>query len=167
MNSIIANLLLVLQELIDEHKQLIEYSSAKTEVIRRNDLDGIAYISAKEKKNVQRIQELERYRIALVSQYGIEIKIRRRNGFTMEQLVQAVYHPDEKQQLKEKASELSAALRELQEINDLNQTLIKLALEYVDFAQDLLLGPDDEDVTYHRAVQGLVQQRGGRFNTRT
>src|SRR5690606_30493999 len=116
MNSIIANLLLVLQELIDEHKQLIEYSSAKTEVIRRNDLDGIAYISAKEKKNVQRIQELERYRIALVSQYGIEIKIRRRNGFTMEQLVQAVYHPDEKQQLKEKASELSAALRELQEI---------------------------------------------------
>lgn len=167
MSDNVQNILAVLQELIDEHRQLVAYSHAKTEVIRKNDLEAISYISGKEKKIVQRIQELEQYRIVLVGKFAVEHKIRSQRTFSMDMIVQAVYHPELKRQLIAKWNDLSAAVKELQEVNEFNQTLVKMALEYVHFTQDLLLGPEEEDVTYHRAVQGMTANRSGRFNTRT
>ena len=167
MNEYIQKILAVLQELLDEHRQLVAYSNAKTEVIRKNDLEAISYISGKEKKIVQRIQELEQVRIVLIGKYAIEQKIRTTRAFTLEMLVQAVSNPTEKQRLQAMLHNLTAVVKELQEINELNQTLVRMTLEYVHFTQDLLLGPEDDDVTYHKAVQEMTVNRGGRFSART
>lgn len=166
MNEGVQQILSVLQELLDEHRQLVAYSKAKTEVIRKNDLDGISYISGKEKKIAQRIQELEQARIALVDQYIVGQKMPASRPVTLDMLIQVVTDPAVKKRLEGMLQDMSAVVMELRDINDLNQTLVRMTLEYVDFTQDLLFGPQEEDVTYHRAVQEMTNTRGGRFNAK-
>ncbi|MCU6708445.1 flagellar protein FlgN [Paenibacillus sp. J5C_2022] len=166
MNEHIRQILIILQELTDEHKQLVEYGKAKTEAIRNNNIDGIAYISNKEKKSLDHIVELEQSRAYLVGKYMLSQKMvnRQQRTYKMEQLIQVVFHPEEKLQLQRMWKELGAAVTELQDLNEFNQQLVKMTLEYLHFSQDLLLGPEDDDYTYHRAVQGMVNNRSGRFN---
>ncbi|MDQ6422507.1 flagellar protein FlgN [Paenibacillus sp. LHD-117] len=168
MNEHIGQILIVLQELTNEHRQLIEYGKAKTEAIRNNHIDGIAYISGKEKKMLERIVELEKNRTFLVGKYMLSQKLTgAQRSFKMEKLIQAVFHVEEKTQLSKLWKELNGVITELQDINEFNQQLVRMTLEYLHFTQDLLLGPEDEDVTYHKAVQGLVQNRSGKFNMKT
>ncbi|RCW44819.1 flagellar protein FlgN [Paenibacillus prosopidis] len=167
MNEYIQQILFILQELLDEHRQLIEYGNAKTEAITANSVETISYISSKEKKSLQHILELEQRRIFLIGKYMLDQKLTSHRSFKMEKLIQAVYHAYEKQQLQTLWRELSAVMKELQEINEFNQQLVKMTLEYLHFTQDLLLGPTEEEATYHRAVQGMAYNRSSRFNTRT
>ncbi|MGM0884191.1 MAG: flagellar protein FlgN [Bacillota bacterium] len=168
MNEYIQQILVILQELLDEHRQLIEYGNAKTEAITTNSVETISYISSKEKKSLERILDLEQRRAFLVGKYMLSQKITgQQRSFKMEKLIQAVFQADEKQQLQKLWKELGAVIAELQGINEFNQQLVKMTLEYLHFTQDLLLGPEEEDVTYHRAVQGMSNNRNSRFNMRT
>ncbi|WP_424766651.1 flagellar protein FlgN [Paenibacillus sp. sgz302251] len=167
MNEYIQQILAILQELLDEHRQLIEYGKAKTEAITKNSIETISYIAGKEKKLLEHILELEQRRTFLVGKYMLSQKVTGQRSFKMEKLIQAVFHAEEKQQLQNKWKELSAVIHELQDINEFNQQLVKMTLEYLHFTQDLLLGPEEEDVTYHRAVQGMANNRNSRFNIRT
>ncbi|MCA0757550.1 flagellar protein FlgN [Paenibacillus sp. N4] len=168
MNEYIQQILSVLQELTDEHRQLVEYGKAKTEAIRHNQVETISFISNKEKKILERLLELEQQRAFLVGKYMLSHKVTgQQRSFKMEKLIQMVFQAEEKQQLQRMWKELNAVITELQDINEFNQQLVKMTLEYLHFTQDLLLGPEEEDVTYHRAVQGMAQQRNGRFNIRT
>lgn len=167
MNEYIQQIIVVLQDLLDEHRQLIEYGKAKTKAITENNIEGISYISNKEKKCVQSLLDLEKRRILLVGKYTVQQKITSQRSFKMEKLIQAVYHADEKRQLQLKWSELSAAINELQQINEFNQQLVRMSLDHLQYTQDLLFGPPEDEMTYHRAVQGMAQNRQSRFNTRT
>ncbi|MBD2868409.1 flagellar protein FlgN [Paenibacillus arenilitoris] len=168
MNEYIQQILTILQELLDEHRQLIEYGKAKTEAITQNSLESISFISGKEKKILERIMEHEQRRVFLVGKYMLSQKVTgQQRSFKMEKLIQAVFHAEEKRQLQIKWKELAAVMNELQDINEFNQQLVKMTLEYLHFSQDLLLGPEEDEVTYHRAVQGMTKQRNGRFNMKT
>ncbi|OMF35838.1 hypothetical protein BK133_10330 [Paenibacillus sp. FSL H8-0548] len=164
MNEYILQIIEILRELIDEHRQLIEYGNAKTTAITANSVETISYISSKEKKSVQRVLELEQRRVFLIGKYMLDQKLTAHRSFKMEKLIQVVYHANEKQQLQAIWLEMSEVIKKLQDINEFNQQLTRMKLEYLHFTQDLLLGPVDEDVTYHRALQGNAYQRSGRFN---
>jgi flagellar biosynthesis/type III secretory pathway chaperone len=165
MNEFISQILDVLKELTQEHRQLIEYGKAKTEALRNQNIDGVSYISAKEKRILERVIELEKKRTFLVGKYMLSQKLTgAQRSFKMEKLIQVVFHVEEKRQLTMMWKELGQAINELQDINEFNQQLVRMTLEYLHFTQDLLLGPEDEDVTYHKAVQGLVSNRSGKFN---
>lgn len=167
MNEYIQQIIVILQELLDEHLQLIEYGNAKTSAITVNQVETLSYISSKEKKSLQRIMDLEQQRIFLIGKYMLDQKLTAHRSFKMEKLIQAVYQANEKQQLQAIWNELSAALKKLQDINEFNQQLVRMTLEHLHFTQDLLLGPTEEEATYHRAVQGMALNRNGRFNMRT
>ncbi|WP_141506480.1 flagellar protein FlgN [Paenibacillus luteus] len=164
MNEYIQQIIEILQELLDEHRQLIEYGNAKTTAITVNNVETISYISNKEKKCLQRILELEQRRVFLIGKYMLDQKLSSHRSFKMEKLIQAVYHANEKQQLQTLWQELSAALQQLQDINEFNQQLVRMTLEHLHFTEDLLLGPTEDEATYHRAVQGMALKRGNRFN---
>ncbi len=165
MNEIIQQILSILDELTAEHRQLIEYGKAKTTAITTNQIDTLSYIATKEKKALERISQLEQQRSFLVGKYMLSQKISGPNrSFKMEKLVQVVYLAEEKVQLQRVWKELDRVIKELQELNEFNQQLVRMNLEYLHFAQDLLLGPEEEEATYHRAVQGMAQQRNGRLN---
>lgn len=167
MNEYIQQIIEILQELLDEHRQLIEYGNAKTTAITVNNVETLSYISNKEKKSLQQILELEQRRIFLIGKYMLDQKLTNHRSFKMDKLIQAVYHADEKQQLQTLWLELSAKLKTLQEINEFNQQLVRMTLDHLHFTQDLLLGPPDEEVTYHRAVQGMAHNRSSRFNMKS
>ena len=168
MNEHIQLILGVLRELLHEHRQLIEYGKAKTEAIKQNSVDSLLYISKKEKKIVDQIVTLEQQRSILVGRYMTTQKVSgNQRSLKLEKLIQLVYHAEEKQQLQRIANELNAAVTELQEINDFNQQLVKMTLEYIHFSQDLLLGPEEDEATYHKAVQGMALNRSSRFNSKS
>jgi len=167
MNEYIQQIIVILQELLDEHLQLIEYGNAKTSAITVNQVETLSYISSKEKKSLQRIMDLEQQRVFLIGKYMLDQKLTAHRSFKMEKLIQAVYQANEKQQLQAIWQELSAALKKLQDINEFNQQLVRMTLEHLHFTQDLLLGPTEEEATYHRAVQGMALNRNGRFNMKT
>ncbi|WP_054025401.1 flagellar protein FlgN [Bacillus sp. FJAT-28004] len=167
MNEYIQQIIVILQELLDEHLQLIEYGNAKTSAITVNQVETLSYISSKEKKSLQRIMDLEQQRIFLIGKYMLDQKLTAHRSFKMEKLIQAVYQANEKQQLQAIWNDLSAALKKLQDINEFNQQLVRMTLEHLHFTQDLLLGPTEEEATYHRAVQGMALNRNGRFNMKT
>ncbi|NIK79345.1 flagellar biosynthesis/type III secretory pathway chaperone [Paenibacillus castaneae] len=167
MNEYIQQILVILQELLDEHRQLIEYGNAKTEAITTNNVETLSYISSKEKKVLQRILELEQRRIFLIGKYMLYQKLTNHRSFKMEKLVQAVYHANEKQQLQAIWQELSDVMKTLQDINEFNQQLVRMTLEHLHFTEDLLLGPTEDEATYHRAVQGMAYNRNSRFNMKS
>ncbi|MCR2806738.1 flagellar protein FlgN [Paenibacillus soyae] len=168
MNETIQQIAATLEELIHEHKQLIEYGKAKTEALRQNSIDSLSYIANKEKKILDQILKLEQSRIFLVGKYMTSQKISgHQRSFKLEKLIQMVYHAGEKQLLQRLWDELNAVVTELQEINEFNQQLVKMTLEYLHFSQDLLLGPEEDDVTYHRHIQDAARRRASQFNIKT
>lgn len=168
MNETIQQIVDTLQELIHEHKQLIEYGKAKTEALKQNSVDSLSYIASKEKKILDQILKLEQTRIFLVGKYMTSQKITgNQRSFKLEKLIQMVYHAEEKQQLQRSWHELNEVVAELQDINEFNQQLVKMTLEYLHFSQDLLLGPEQDDVTYHRHIQDVARRRASQFNIKT
>lgn len=166
MNAFIQQILVTLQDLLDLNRQLIAYGNEKREAIVANNVEAVSQLSGREKKCVQQVLDLEQKRIFLIGKYAVEQGLPVRGTYKMEKLIQIVYHAEEKVGLQNMWKELSAALKELQDVNDFNQQLIRMNLKNIHFMQDLLLGPTEDEVTYHRAVQGMAQNRSSRFNAK-
>lgn len=164
MNAYIQQVLDVLEELLASHRQLIVHGNEKKDAIVAGNVGTISAILSREKKCVEQVTAQEQKRMILVRNYVLEQGQRTKNNFTMDKLIQLVFHADEKVALQSKWKELSAVIKELKDVNDFNQQIVRLNLERVHFTQDLLFGPIEEDVTYHRALQDNKYNRNGRFN---
>jgi flagellar biosynthesis/type III secretory pathway chaperone len=160
-------ILLILQELLELHRQLIALGKEKGVAVGSNHIDTIASIMNHEKKCIQRITESEQQRIGAVQAYFVAHGLEPITPPRMEQLVQTVHLADEKRTLLGVWTELQSSYRELREINDFNQHLVRLQLEYLHFAQDLLSGSSEDEATYHRELQGADYRRHSRFEART
>lgn len=84
----------------------------------------------------------------------------------MTQLIQMVYKAEEKQSLQAACEQLSATLKELQDINDFNQQMMKLNLEYIAHSLDIIAGPSEDEATYHRSLQSEGFKRFSQFDTK-
>jgi flagellar biosynthesis/type III secretory pathway chaperone len=167
MNEHVRQILLTLQELLAAHRELIQHANEKTQAIRTENVEMVSLITGREKKCVQRIVDLEQTRLLQVGRYTVEQGLRNMRSLKMEKLIQMVYHAEQKLELQHMWRELSAAIKTLQDVNTFNQQLVRMNLDYLQFTQDLLLGAPEDEVTYHRAVQGMNVQRASRYNLKT
>ena len=74
----------------------------------------------------------------------------------MTQLIQMVYKAEEKQALQSSCETLSSTLTEFQDINDFNQQMMKLNMEYISHSLDLLPGR----ARMRRPITARSNQRG-------
>ncbi|RXZ83480.1 flagellar protein FlgN [Paenibacillaceae bacterium] len=166
MNDKLQVIIDTLEELTGLHRQLIVYSKEKQEAIAANRTDLIAAVATRESKVIQRVGDTDRRRLLAVGEYVAKLGFTPTGTFRMEQLVQMVYIAEEKQQLRAACTELSQALAQLREINDFNQQMIKLNLEYISCSLDLLAGPSEDEATYHRSLQAEGFKRRSQFDTK-
>jgi len=155
-----------LQQLTRLHRELCELGQTKREALGGGQVDTVAHISSRESRLLQQIGELDRQRLLAIGQYVARQGFAPTGSFRMEQLIQMVYKAEEKQALRAACEELQDTLTELQEINDFNQQMIRLNLEYVSYSIDLIAGPPEEDATYHRSLQAEGFKRFSQFDTR-
>ncbi|MFS0725880.1 flagellar protein FlgN [Paenibacillus sp. 1P07SE] len=155
-----------LQQLTGLHRQLSELGKTKREALGSGDTDTVAAVASRESRLLLQITELDKQRLLAVGQYVARQGYAPTGSFRMEQLIQMVYKAEEKQALREACVQLNEALLELQEINEFNQQMIRLNLEYVSYSIDLIAGPPEEDATYHRSLQAEGFKRFSQFDTR-
>ncbi|TYP75721.1 flagellar protein FlgN [Paenibacillus methanolicus] len=166
MQEVVKEIVTVLQGLIEVHEQLIAIGKEKQQVIGAGDTNGLSRVTSQEKKLLQTLVDLEQQRSNLVRDYFKQTGLVVVRKFKMEHLIQAVYSAEEKRLLIETSDALRRLIDKLKELNDFNQQLLRMQLNYVDYSLDLLIGPVEEDVTYHRALQANGYSRLNKYDTK-
>lgn len=166
MQEVVKDIVNVLQELIEVHEQLIVLGKEKQQVIGAADTNGLSRVTSQEKRLLQTLVDLEQRRANLVRDYFKQTGLVVVRKFKMEHLIQAVYNAEEKRMLIETSDTLRKLIDTLKELNDFNQQLLRMQLSYVDYSLDLLIGPVEEEVTYHRALQANGHSRLNKYDTK-
>lgn len=125
----------IFKEELNLNKQLLDISNEKMEIIRKNDLSQLRYITHEEQNIVRQIIELEKLRDKiikiLVDSMGID------EITDIKELIKSI-NPEKAQELLEITDELRVVLKDLKSINDLNSTILGFALEYIELNLNLM-----------------------------
>jgi len=156
-----------LEELLDLHISLHELALQKKEHIIHNKMDELNSVVLKETKLIKEVSNNEQLRQALVVQLQRDLGYRPRLNIKLTEVIKAVTNPDDKQTLIRLQSELSTAINNLRQLNELNQQLLMQSMDYVNFSLDAMLGAPDEEATYKKpSIQPQAVKRTGLFDTR-
>ncbi|MFB5266730.1 flagellar protein FlgN [Paenibacillus enshidis] len=160
-------LLGTLERLNEAHLQLIELGLEKKEALIRNQVDHLIAVMTRESRMSKRIEQLEQERVENVHLFLQERGIKSRLNLTIRELSRLVFEQEEKQRLLQIQSALGSTLKQLKELNDLNQQLIQQAISYIDFSIESMSYYSESEVTYtHPAEKQASGGRRGLFDTR-
>lgn len=134
--------------LADLHGELLTVSSAKREVLVRNEVDQLNQIVSREGKLIRLIGEADQQRIKAMSDYLLRRGYHYDSRITVSNLIKLVFKSEEKQQLLQAHQRLVAILAELKKVNELNNQLIQQSLSFIDYTLDLFTGASTEEATY-------------------
>ncbi|MEK4027931.1 flagellar protein FlgN [Pseudobacillus sp. FSL P4-0506] len=148
----------VLDKLDRLHVLLLELAVKKTDVIKKNDMDGLDQLLKDEQKFVAAIHtmEQERQRAAAV--------LTGNNESTMTECI-AKLEANEKNALLSLQSTLHETIKRLKEQNELNQQLIYQSLQFVNLNLSMI-NPQPEQPTYtHPARSGAQHKKQSMFDS--
>jgi hypothetical protein len=131
-----------------------------------NNTDIVMQVTNRESKLLKDITSQEALRIASVQRFAAELGIAGTTTIRIDQLIQLVHKAALKQALIDAAEQLSEAILRLHEINDRNQQMIRLQLEYINYSIDVIAGPSEDEATYHRSLQEQGFIRMSQFDTK-
>jgi flagellar biosynthesis/type III secretory pathway chaperone len=157
----------VLEQLAEVHEQLIECAETKKAAIIANDIDALSRVTASESRLIARIAELDRQRhersVQVFSDHGFNTS----EGVTLNRLYGVVFNPDQRARLQQAEARLRERLERLRQLNDLNQQLLKMSIDYVNFSIEVLSPQRDDDYIYRNpAAHSRDYMRGGLYNTK-
>jgi flagellar biosynthesis/type III secretory pathway chaperone len=134
-----------------EHKlfgQLLEIADKKTGVVVKGEIETLQELVGKEQKLVNELGKLSEARDKIVGQISKGL------GKKPEELIltdlAAVLPAEQANRFSAIRDKLKAVVDKLQSKNDLNQRLLKNALDYVDFTLNLLTQPGPQSAQYGR-----------------
>lgn len=163
----IQDLINVLQEMTEEHRQLLELAELKKQAIIHNEVSKLNQCVNKESKCIRQMAELEEKRIFEMSRYLVGKGYRPNPAITVSELAKIVVRVEEKQALLLAQSELVAILERLKAANDLNQQLIQQSLLFIDHWLGLFTGEQEDEGMYHNPhAHGQAGSRAAWFDTR-
>ncbi|WP_438447388.1 flagellar protein FlgN [Gorillibacterium sp. sgz5001074] len=163
----IQELLEIMEQLDDAHKQLLELAERKRRVLIQNEVDELNRIVNQEGKLSRQIAEWESKRLEAIGNYLIKRGFRPDPRVTVTDLIKMMFKAEEKQALQQAQKSLLDTLLRLKDMHALNQQLIEQSLAYINHSYDVLLGPPEDEVVYHNPSQQQgAQKRPGMFDTR-
>ncbi|MCG0275603.1 MAG: flagellar protein FlgN [Thermosediminibacteraceae bacterium] len=127
-NKVVENL----KEQLRIYKELLELSEKKTDILVKGDVKTLGEITDIEQELIVRLGRIEDERMKIVEGIaGGEI--------TLSQLTEKL--PDDiRLDLERISGELKEVLLKLQERNEINEKLIRRALEYINFSLEIMAG---------------------------
>ncbi|MGG2197697.1 flagellar protein FlgN [Paenibacillus validus] len=160
-------LIRIMAALNDVHLSLLELAELKKAALIQNDVEALTQIVTKENKWIKQIGELDADRVEAIGQFMIEKNFKPNKRVTVSDLTKIIFDAEDKKKLIEAQRQLLNTIRKLREQNQLNQQLIEHSLAFVNYSLDLIVGPPDDDVLYHRPQhQPSGYKRPGLFDTR-
>lgn len=133
MAGMLNQLMDILEAELENYRKLLELSAEKTDVIIKDDIDRLKYITDRENSIIGNNQSLEKKREAVMDDMAIVLN-RDRGSITIISLIEMLDgQQNEKSQLKQINDELKDSLVKLKQLNDHNGVLIRQAIEFIDF----------------------------------
>lgn len=163
----IMQLIETIQQLTARHERLLALAEEKREVVIHNRIDDLMRITHEEQSLVKEITGLEQACRDQVIKSAEELGIPAQGMTTISDFIRAL--PDSHQELRRMVDEarrqLTTAITELQQKNELNRQLIQQSLDYINFNIDFLTDAPEQDLTYQHPIEGQqVKKRTGIFD---
>jgi flagellar biosynthesis/type III secretory pathway chaperone len=162
----IQSLVQTMDKLVQIHLLLLELSEQKTNVLVHNQVDHLNKIVNKETNLIKQIAQLDQQRIENISEFLLEKGYRPNPNITIADLIKLVVKVEEKQSLADRQKQLLGTIDKLRQLNQLNLQLIEHSLAFIEYSLDLVLGPPEDDMIYHRPTQQQNTKRNGMFDSR-
>ena len=138
MASLMEELLSTLSQEKDLYLALLPIAEEKTKAIVANNLDELQEITNREQQAVGRISALERKRDEVIQNMGIVLG-RKPQELTLAELIRITdKQPKDQAALTKLKDELGAAVKQLADVNERNNVLIKHSLDMIQFNMNLL-----------------------------
>ena len=162
MASLMEKLIDVLNRESNEYEGLLQISQRKTAIIVSNNLEELQNITDEEQNMVNRVDALDHKRMEVTKDIATVLN-RDVTKLTLTNLIEMLAaRPAEQQALAEVHDRLSKTVHELQRVNEQNGSLLKDALEMVEFEINLLqasrLAP--ETANYNRGAYSAGDTMG-------
>ncbi|GAK41262.1 hypothetical protein TCA2_3753 [Paenibacillus sp. TCA20] len=160
-------LIVALQKLIVTHRQMLHTAEVKREAIVKNDTDTLIKLLNQESMIMKQIQSQEAERSEAVGAFLLERGIKSKLNLNISEISRLVFDVEDKRRLQEVQNELSNTLRELKEVNDLNQRLVEQSLAFIDYSLDVLVDkPTQAPVYQHPDQRQSMMGQFGLFDSR-
>lgn len=144
----IQDVILQLERLYELHVQLLELAREKKDVLIRSDVDRLMEIVTLETRIMKQVPSLEQSWRDAVLAFLREKGVASGQMITMSELAKLVFQVDQKSSLLDMQGKLQRTLKDLQELNALNQSLIEHSLQYVNYNLSLMVDDPMENVIY-------------------
>lgn len=162
MASLMENLIEVLDRECDEYEGLLTVSQRKTPIIVSGNLENLQKITDEEQTLVSRINNLERRRMEVTADIATVLN-KDVTKLTLTNLIDMLAaRPAEQAALMRSYDRLHHSVRELKRVNEQNGSLLKDALEMVNFEINILHAAKaaPETANYNRGAYSLGDTMG-------
>ncbi|NRD79396.1 flagellar protein FlgN [Bacillus sp. BRMEA1] len=132
--------------MVEAHQQLLRLAEEKRTILVEGKAPELQTIISKESKYTDLIQKLEAQREAVLKAVLVE-KGLVNQSLTIDQFIQTIDQPLEKQFLAKTIGQLRKLVNELIQLNKSNQELIKMALSYIQYSMNIIM-PKEPSIGY-------------------
>lgn len=147
MASLIKELIDTLEEQANIYQALLEIASKKKVSIIENNIDELQAFVKDENVLVGRNQRLEKKRIEFFK--DISMVLGKNEDISLKEIIDNIKGQDGEKELISIREKMLVVLPKLKSINDQNQELLKMSIDYVDFSMNLIRGAGAEAPTYY------------------
>ena len=137
MAGMIGQLLEIMDEQVERHKELLGLSLEEKDAIVQNDIETLGKLISLKNIVISQNNRLEKKRISLVNDIAL-VMGSDKTDIDFASLVDIMKDLPEEEQLKDVGARLRDVVSDLKEANDLNRELLESALEYVEFSINAL-----------------------------
>lgn len=137
MASLMENLLTVLEKENSEYEHLVELSTAKRQVIIDGNVPGLEKLTDQEQDIASNIKNLENRREEIINDMAIVLSKDAKDLTLTNMIAFLNKQPKEQEKLKSIQIRLKETIRQMEEINQQNEELLRQALEMVEFDLNL------------------------------
>ncbi|GGN53636.1 MULTISPECIES: flagellar protein FlgN [Oceanobacillus] len=145
-----------LTELVGLHRELLSISVEKMEGIKVGNIDSLQPLLTRERKLVQKIEQVEKIRIQLVNNW-IEAEEITDAEPTITFILEQMTNETERLELEEVTIELTKVITELKAQEKLNIALINQSMQFVQMSLDLM-SPSLKNMNYSNMDKPDVEQ---------
>lgn len=170
MAGLIDELMNVLDKENDEYQELLKLAREKTGIIVRNDIEALQKLTEQEQLIVERITPLEKKRVEYTKDIATVIN-KPVDTLTLTRLIELMEsQPAVRKRLSEIHDKLHNTMSQMTKVNEMNQGLLKEALDLVNFDIALMNSMKQAPLTgnYDRSATNTEERmitRGG-FDTK-
>ena len=137
MAGMITNLIEILNEQTERHRELLGLSIEEKDAIVENDIDTLQKLVNLKNIVISQNNKLEKKRVSLVRDIA-EVLAYKEKEIDIKTLSEMLEGKPEQKELIEAGQQLKSVVLELKEINDLNKDLLENALGFVEYSLNAL-----------------------------